>query len=289
MRRVVTSLVIISLSLAVFSSAWPLGDTWMTHIEDRLVEKGIERDRVKALLSDPRLTLNPQIIINNLFFSSPAGSKEQPKIMKIDPKYIEKGREFIKENADMLASIEKRYGTSPGIMTAILIVESKIGTIHPRQSAFAAFSSLVALLDPEYFRQVQEVYAKKFPAIKDEATAIRAQKKAAWALGELHLLLRISSDLQTDPFDIMGSFSGAMGPAQFIPSSFMRFGVDGDGDGKRDPFNMADATASIGSYLKSAGWKETAGEEQKRKAIWSYNHSEVYVNTILMLYEKLSG
>lgn len=289
MRRVVTYLLFISLVIAVSTSAWPLEETWVTHIENRLVEKGMERGWVESLLSDPRLTLNPQIIIDNLFFSSPAGSKEQPQIMKIDPKYIEKGREFINENAGMLSSVEKRYGISPGIATAILIVESKLGTLQPRQSAFAAFSSLVALLDPEYFRQVQEVYAKKFPAIKDEATAIRARQKAEWALDQLHQLLRIATDLQTDPLGITGSFSGAMGPAQFIPSSFMRFGVDGDGDGKRDPFNIADATASIGSYLKSAGWKEAAGEEQKRQAIWSYNHSLVYVNTTIMLYEELSG
>ncbi len=289
MRRVVRYFLFTSLLVAVSTSAWPLGKTWVAHIEDRLVEKGLERSLVQSVLDDPRLILSPQIIINNLFFSSPAGSKEQPLVMKIDPQYIEKGREFIRENKDMLSSVEKKYGTSPGVVTAILIVESKLGTIKPRQSTFAAYTSLVALLDPEYFRQVQEVYAKKFPAIKDETTFSKARKKADWALDELYHLLKIATDLQTDPLDMTGSFAGAMGPAQFIPSSFMRFGVDGDGDGKRDPFNMADAAASIGSYLKSAGWKENVSEQQKRQAIWSYNHSRVYVNTIIMLYEKLSG
>jgi membrane-bound lytic murein transglycosylase B len=91
-----------------------------------------------------------------------------------------------------------------------------------------------------------------------------------------------------DPFEIKGSYAGAIGPAQFIPSSFLKFGIDGDFDGVRDPFNMTDAMASIANYLKLAGWDEEAGEERLRKAIWHYNHSQVYVNTVMMLYQELS-
>jgi membrane-bound lytic murein transglycosylase B len=50
---------------------------------------------------------------------------------------------------------------------------------------------------------------------------------------------------------------------------------------------MKDANASIGHYLKSSGWSENASVEKKRKAIWHYNRSYVYVNTIMMLYEEL--
>src|SRR4030042_2453790 len=86
----------------------------------------------------------------------------------------------------------------------------------------------------------------------------------------------------------MGSFAGAMGPAQFIPSTFRSYGVDGDGDGIASPFNMKDAKASMAHYLKSSGWSEKASNERKRKAVFQYNRSEVYVNTIMMLYEELS-
>jgi membrane-bound lytic murein transglycosylase B len=84
-----------------------------------------------------------------------------------------------------------------------------------------------------------------------------------------------------------GSFSGALGPAQFIPSTFQTYGIDGDADGRRDPLNMMDANWSMGNYLKKSGWSETASLEQKRKAVWHYNRSTVYVNTIMMLYDEL--
>jgi membrane-bound lytic murein transglycosylase B len=68
----------------------------------------------------------------------------------------------------------------------------------------------------------------------------------------------------------------------------MRFGVDGDNDGKIDPFNETDAIVSIANYLKLGGWKEDAPIEKKRKAIWYYNHSTIYVNTGILLYQSLS-
>ena len=90
-----------------------------------------------------------------------------------------------------------------------------------------------------------------------------------------------------DPLNIMGSFAGALGPAQFIPSTFRDYGVDGDGDGIVNPFKMEDATATMGNYLKSSGWSEDASTEKKRNAVWHYNRSRVYVNTVMMLYEEL--
>jgi membrane-bound lytic murein transglycosylase B len=87
---------------------------------------------------------------------------------------------------------------------------------------------------------------------------------------------------------ISGSFAGAMGPAQFIPSSFWIFGGDADGDGLASPFNLSDAKFSMGRYLKKFGWREDASDEEKRKALWYYNRSSVYVNTVMMVYETLA-
>jgi len=269
-------------------TVWSFGESSVKYLAERLVAKGLQKDQVQSLLTDPRLAIKPELIIQNLLHSSPKGTEKQPDHMHIDQKYIAKGREYMIENAQTLSALEKRFGVSPQVITAILIVESRLGEHPMPYNVFTAYTNLAALLDPDYFLQIQDSYTHKYPSLKNDAVVLRAQKKARWALNELYHLIRLAGDLNTDPLALKGSFAGALGPAQFIPSSFREFGVDGDNDGKRDPFNIADAMASIAFYLKRAGWKEDAGEERRRTAIWCYNHSKVYVNTIMMLYEKLS-
>lgn len=83
-------------------------------------------------------------------------------------------------------------------------------------------------------------------------------------------------------------FDRAVGPMQFIPTTWAIFGVDGDGDGVADPHNLYDAAAAAGMYLCRAGNFESVGSA--RRAIWAYNHSEAYVDAVLaqaMRYEDL--
>ena len=68
----------------------------------------------------------------------------------------------------------------------------------------------------------------------------------------------MSRDEAFDPFEPRGSYAGAMGLGQFMPSSFHRFAVDFDGDGRRDLWNPADAIGSVANYLREHGWQ--AGE-----------------------------
>lgn len=286
-RSIFPILLIFVFSLSVSTSAYGRDSSPKKYIEDRLVEKGLNRNHVRVMLNDPRISMDSGIIIKNLFYSSPKGTEEQPEYMEIDPVYIKKGKRYINDNASVLSSIEKKYGIPPEVITAILIVESRLGTYPEKYHVFFAYTNLAALLDPEYLKGIQKTYIDQYPSLNDEATLNRAKKKATWALNELYQLIVLADSLNLDPLDIIGSFAGAIGPAQFIPSSFMDYGVDGDHDGKKDPFNMTDAMASIAYYLQRAGWKENAGLEKKRQAVWYYNHSDVYVNTIIMLYEKL--
>jgi membrane-bound lytic murein transglycosylase B len=287
MKRTITYFLIIMIFLLFSASSWAWSEISRVFIEESLVERGLDKSLVQSMVYDSRISLRPDIVIQNLFYSSPTGTEEQPTIMRIDPKQIESGRNFIKEHKEFLSSVEKRFGTSPQIITAILIVESRLGTYPMPYNVVTAYTNLAFLLNPDYFKEIQELYADKYPLLNDEATINMAQRKAKWALGELYHLVYIANKLEIDPLSIMGSFAGALGPAQFIPSTFRNYGVDGDGDGIINPFNMKDANASIGHYLKSSGWSEDASLEKKRKAIWRYNRSHVYVNTIMMLYEEL--
>jgi hypothetical protein len=80
------------------------------------------------------------------------------------------------------------------------------------------------------------------------------------------------------------STAGAVGWMQFIPSSWKLYGVDANGDGKKDPYNPVDAIFAAARYLKAAG-----GQEDLRKAIFAYNHADWYVNSVLMRARFIGG
>ena len=80
--------------------------------------------------------------------------------------------------------------------------------------------------------------------------------REAWARGELLAALRIIQAGDIDPAHMIGSWAGAMGQTQFMPSAFMNFAVDGDGDGRRDIWgSMPDVIASTANYLARSGWQ----------------------------------
>lgn len=287
----IISLMIGALCLPVFAEDTP----GRSFLENLLVDKGFDRPFVDEMLNDPRLYYDNEIIIKNLYQPKEApqpaqkrAATEKRPTLYIDAKYIDLGREFMKDQEELLTLLEYQYGVSPGAVTAILIVESKLGKYYEKYYAFNALLNLAACIDPDYLSIVIESNKEKYPELADDATALWAIKKGEWALNELCELMKLARAIDMDPFEIKGSYAGAIGPAQFIPSSFLKIGIDGDFDGVRDPFNMTDAMASIANYLKLAGWDEEAGEERLRKAIWHYNHSQVYVNTVMMLYQELS-
>jgi membrane-bound lytic murein transglycosylase B len=256
-------------------------------VEELLIAEGLDPSQAQRIMQDPRVSIRPDIVIKNLFFSSPKGTAGKPDVMAVDPRQIKKGRTFMKENADVLSTVENLYGASPRIITAILIIESRLGSYPMPYNVVNAYANLAFLLDPGYLKEVQDLYAVAYPQLLDDATIARSKRKAKWAVSELFYLVHIANHLDIDPLSISGSFAGALGPAQFIPSSFWIFGIDGDRDGMANPFNMTDANLSMGHYLKKHGWREDAPLAQKRKALWFYNRSDVYVNTVMMIYEQL--
>jgi len=104
---------------------------------------------------------------------------------------------------------------------------------------------------------------------------------------ELLCLIRLSEQKKIDFTQLKGSWAGAFGMPQFIPSSFEAYGIDWDGDGRVDLDMLPDAVASVSNYLKKHGWKNSLAHKKAIRVIKYYNISQPYATTILKLAEKL--
>jgi membrane-bound lytic murein transglycosylase B len=92
-----------------------------------------------------------------------------------------------------------------------------------------------------------------------------------------------------DPLSISGSFAGAFGIPQFIPSSLQKYGRDGDGDEYVDLYNHHDAIMSVGNYLRSCGWNNNLSRREKERVLLNYNRSRYYARIIMDLSDRLTS
>ncbi|MFC3703918.1 lytic murein transglycosylase [Devosia honganensis] len=173
-------------------------------------------------------------------------TRKQPEFTQTVQQYIDKrvtaaqaskGQAMRREWAQTLAGAQQRYGVQPEIVLAIWGMETNFGGFMGGNNTIHALATLT-----------ENGY------------------RADFFRSELVTALRIVSDGHVSPRSMVGSWAGAMGHTQFMPSSFMRYAVDYNGDGKKDIWNsVPDALGSTANYLKSFGWRpgETWGYEVK--------------------------
>ena len=153
----------------------------------------------------------------------------------IDPVRIRAGVQFWQANRQALARAEQQFGVPAEIIVGIIGVE----TIYGRNMGnFRVMDALATL-------------ALDFPQSHP-----RAQARSDYFRGELEQVLVTASRTGSDPFALRGSYAGAMGLGQFMPTSWDKYAVDFDGDGRIDLFNSAtDAIGSVANYFVGHGWK----------------------------------
>ena len=141
---------------------------------------------------------------------------------------IDGGVKFWEENADLLAAAEERYGVPPEVVVAIIGVETNYGRNAGRYQVIDALTTL----------------AFDYP------------RRASFFRSELENFLLLAREEGLDPLEPLGSYAGAMGQGQFIPSSYRRYAIDFDADGHRDLFtSRADAIGSVANYFAVHGWR----------------------------------
>jgi len=187
-----------------------------------------------------------------------------------------------------LKRLEANYGTSKEVVVAILLVESSFGKRPGRYGLVSVFSSLSMQAWPDVARPCKTWLKGRYPHLKDSYLEKRLKAKSQWAFKELVYLLRLEEKAAVvDVLKMKGSWAGAFGICQFLPSSLLRYGADGDGDGKMRLEEPYDAMASVANYLKSTRWKEGLSKRKKEKVLLKYNYSDLYVGTILKIKKRL--
>ena len=153
----------------------------------------------------------------------------------VDPVRIEAGVRFWQDNQATLARAENEYGVPADIIVGIIGVE----TIYGRDTgSFRVLDALTTL-------------AFDFPASHP-----RAKDRSEFFKAEIEQFLTMQHRLDSDPLAPRGSYAGAMGMPQFMPSSWIKYAVDFDGDGKVDLSDSpSDVIGSVANYLKAFNWQ----------------------------------
>jgi len=163
---------------------------------------------------------------------------------------VKQGVEFWRQHADTLSRAEETYGVPAEIIVAIIGVETRYGR---NMGSYRVLDALATL-------------GFDYP------------KRASFFRGQLkEYLLMAREEGISDLTKLKGSYAGAMGFGQFIPSSFRNFAVDFDGDGKRDIWsNRVDAIGSVANYFKEHGWK--TGEAVRAPVVFNKPVEDSWVN-----------
>lgn len=274
----------IVLSFILLSSApafAKLTGDW-SYVEKRLKKAGFKKNFIAALqASYDDKDIETVIRLNVLLFLK----KSNYHVVQVTDNGAENIRSFLAAHKDSLAQTEKDFGVSPAVIASLLWMETRHGANYGRFHVPSVFINLLQAERNEALAFLQENATSFDPNVskKNRKEIIRRTKvKADWAVHELKALQWL---FQKDPEKfkaLYGSFSGAFGMPQFIPSSYKRLAKTTKKGGAPDLFTADDSIYSVGHYLKKHGWNQKKPKAHVR-VLMRYNNSRDYAEAILNL------
>lgn len=198
---------------------------WLAGVYEEAAKSGVSTRTLDVALAD----IEPIDRVIALDRKQPEGKMSFTTYREriVNPTRVEKGRAMMRQYADILARVEREYGVAPQYIVALWGIETNYG------ANTGGFDVVPAL-----------------------ATLAWEGRRGEFFRAELLDALRIIDQGHVVPAAMKGSWAGAMGQSQFMPSSFMRFAVDGNGDGRKDIWGTeADVFASAANYLLKNGWQ----------------------------------
>ena len=227
LNRIFQIALLLSLSLSVFANQpW---STWVAEVRKEALADGIRAAGFDEAFADIK---EPSRLVKGLARSQPEHRLTYQKYLssRVDAYRISVGRSQYKKHQDLANKIGRDYQIDPCFMMSFWGMETSYGS-----------------------------YMGNFPVIKSLATLAYDSNRTAFFRKELFLALHILNDGHVTLQDFKGEWAGASGQPQFLPSSWVKYAVDYDGDGHKDIWrSKPDVFASIANYMHINGWH--AGE-----------------------------
>lgn len=201
---------------------------------DKMVNKhGFDRQQLQEILSQAKRLDSVLRLMDNQAPttsvkppSGPNGAWLRYRKKFITPNNVQNGVVFWNQYEDALNRAWQVYGVPPEIIVGIIGVETRWGRVMGKTRILDALATL----------------------------SFNYPRRAEYFSGELETFLLMARDEQDDPLNLKGSFAGAMGYGQFMPSSYKQYAVDFSGDGHINLWDPVDAIGSVANYFKAHGW-----------------------------------
>ncbi|KAA0972529.1 lytic murein transglycosylase [Aureimonas fodinaquatilis] len=226
---------LISLALVIGGLQPAMADAgfqkWIADFEKTAVANGVSRDTYRAVFAGVRQP-DPDVLQKARFQPEFRDAAWDYLDNRVNEETVANGRRMAQQYKRTLDFVERKYGVSRNILLAIWSMESSYGEVLQR---------------PDVLKYVPQALA---------TLAYQDQRRAKFAREQLIGAMKIVQKGHVQPRGLTGSWAGAMGHTQFIPTSYLAYAADGDGDGRADIWNSpADALATAANLLKQNGWQ----------------------------------
>ncbi len=246
------------------AAAAPCGgdfNAWLDGVKKEAATQGISQHTIDTALAG--VTYDPSIIARDHAQGVFHQSFEQFSGRMVPPR-MSRASKLLQQYGAVFASIEKQYGVPGAVIVAIWGLETDFGA-----------------------------NSGKFPTIRALASLAYDCRRPDKFRGELLAALKIVERGDMSPADMRGAWAGEIGQTQFLPSSYLKYAVDYDGNGRRDLIrSVPDVLASTANYLKGYGWQrgQPWGEGTANfQVLLQWNASQVYTKTVAYFAQQLAG
>jgi lytic murein transglycosylase len=236
-------------------------DAWLSRFKAKAAAQGISSAAISSGLDG--VTYDPAIIRLDRGQHSFKLSFEQFYARRVDDALLRRGQSLMRTHAGTFERVRKQFGVQPEIIVAIWGLETGYG------------SNMGA----------------RFSIVRSLATLSYDCRRSAFFTGQLLDSLRIVQQGDMTPSQLRGGWAGEIGQTQFLPTPYVKYAVDFDGDGRRDlVHSIPDLLASTANFLKGHGW-QAGGSWEPGSANYAvlkdWNRAEVYQRTISVMATRL--